>query len=174
MAMKMGCFFFLASSYIHFRLLCQGKEKSFSLILGKKIRLPPFLAPAISIKILTVICNYSGGAYGSMTKSDLFVEVARASHFTFTKKIIFLQKKVAEIVTFYFFFQTQDIAIRCIQKNVRKFMGVRDWHWWRLLIKLTPLLNVHRTEDQLKSRTVIMFIFFFPRKITFISRLDPK
>ena len=51
-------------------------------------------------------------------------------------------------------FQTQDIAIRCIQKNVRKFMGVREWQWWRLLVKLTPMLNVNRTEDQLKSRTV--------------------
>ena len=50
--------------------------------------------------------------------------------------------------------QTQDIAIRCIQKNVRKFVGVRDWQWWRLLVKITPVLNVHRTEDQLKSRTV--------------------
>ena len=50
--------------------------------------------------------------------------------------------------------QTQDIAIRCIQKNVRKFMGVRGWPWWRLLIKITPMLNVHRTENQLKSQTV--------------------
>ena len=48
--------------------------------------------------------------------------------------------------------KTQDIAIRCIQKNVRKFMGVRGWPWWRLLIKVTPLLNVHRTEEQLKAR----------------------
>lgn len=53
-------------------------------------------------------------------------------------------------------FQTQDIAIRCIQKNVRKFMGVRGWPWWRLLIKITPMLNVHRTENQLKSQTVII------------------
>ena len=53
-------------------------------------------------------------------------------------------------------FQTQNIAIRCIQKNVRKFMGVRGWPWWRLLIKITPMLNVHRTEDMLKSRTVIL------------------
>ena len=51
-------------------------------------------------------------------------------------------------------FQTQDIAIRCIQKNVRKFMGVRGWPWWRLLIKITPMLNVHRTEDMLKSKLV--------------------
>merc|ERR1719412_2440495 len=49
--------------------------------------------------------------------------------------------------------KTQDIAIRCIQKNVRKFMGVRGWPWWRLLIKITPMLNVHPTEDMLKSRT---------------------
>merc|ERR1712203_555790 len=48
--------------------------------------------------------------------------------------------------------KTQDIAIRCIQKNVRKFMGVREWPWWRLLIKITPMLNVHRTEDMLKSK----------------------
>ena len=54
--------------------------------------------------------------------------------------------------------QTQDIAIRCIQKNVRKFMGVRGWPWWRLLIKITPMLNVHRTEDMLKSKLVSSYI----------------
>merc|ERR550532_1374413 len=48
--------------------------------------------------------------------------------------------------------RSQDLAIRCIQKNVKKFVGVRDWGWWRLLIKVTPLLNVHRTEEQLKAR----------------------
>lgn len=55
---------------------------------------------------------------------------------------------------FSFSLQTQDIAIRCIQKNIRKFMGVRDWQWWRLLVRLTPMLNVHRTENELKARTV--------------------
>merc|ERR1712227_749121 len=48
--------------------------------------------------------------------------------------------------------KSQDLAIRCIQKNVKKFMRVRGWGWWRLLIKVTPLLNVHRTEEQLKAR----------------------
>ena len=33
-------------------------------------------------------------------------------------------------------------------------MGVRGWPWWRLLIKITPMLNVHRTENQLKTQTV--------------------
>merc|ERR1712106_439839 len=45
----------------------------------------------------------------------------------------------------------QDIAIRCIQKNVKKFMGVRGWPWWRLLVKVTPMLNVHRTEDEVEA-----------------------
>merc|ERR1719188_323722 len=48
--------------------------------------------------------------------------------------------------------KAQDLAIRCIQKNVKKFMGVRGWPWWRLLVKVTPMLNVHRTEEQLKAR----------------------
>ncbi|XP_014238086.1 unconventional myosin-XVIIIa isoform X3 [Trichogramma pretiosum] len=47
----------------------------------------------------------------------------------------------------------QDLAVRCIQRNVRKLMSVREWSWWRLYVKVAPLLNVHRTEDQLKART---------------------
>ncbi|KAK4326612.1 hypothetical protein Pmani_002864 [Petrolisthes manimaculis] len=47
--------------------------------------------------------------------------------------------------------KVQETAIRCIQKNVRKFIGVRDWPWWRLLVRVTPLLNVHRTEEELRT-----------------------
>ncbi|XP_050299699.1 unconventional myosin-XVIIIa isoform X2 [Anthonomus grandis grandis] len=47
----------------------------------------------------------------------------------------------------------QDLAVRCIQRNVRKFMLVRDWPWWRLLVRVTPLLNVHRTEEELRAKT---------------------
>ncbi|KAJ8917234.1 hypothetical protein NQ315_002251 [Exocentrus adspersus] len=47
----------------------------------------------------------------------------------------------------------QDLAVRCIQRNVRKFLAVRDWPWWRLLVRVTPLLNVHRTEEELRLRT---------------------
>ncbi|XP_031331784.1 unconventional myosin-XVIIIa isoform X2 [Photinus pyralis] len=47
----------------------------------------------------------------------------------------------------------QDLAVRCIQRNVRKFIAVRDWPWWRLLVRVTPLLNVHRTEEELKNKS---------------------
>lgn len=46
--------------------------------------------------------------------------------------------------------------MRCIQRNVKAFLGVRDWHWWRLLVRVTPLLNVHRTEEQLKTTILEM------------------
>ncbi|XP_044737974.1 unconventional myosin-XVIIIa isoform X3 [Chrysoperla carnea] len=47
----------------------------------------------------------------------------------------------------------QETAVRCIQRNVKAFMAVRDWPWWRLLVRVTPLLNVHRTEEELKKKT---------------------
>ncbi|KAF5307416.1 hypothetical protein FQR65_LT06930 [Abscondita terminalis] len=47
----------------------------------------------------------------------------------------------------------EDLAVRCVQRNVRKFIAVRDWPWWRLLVRVTPLLNVHRTEEELKNKT---------------------
>lgn len=42
------------------------------------------------------------------------------------------------------------MAVRCLQRNIRAFLQVKSWPWWRLLVRVTPLLNVHRTEEQLK------------------------
>nr|CAH7712800.1 unnamed protein product [Callosobruchus chinensis] len=53
----------------------------------------------------------------------------------------------------------QETAVRCIQRNVRRFVAVRDWPWWRLLVRLQPLLDVHRTEQQLRARTVSFVVF---------------
>lgn len=49
--------------------------------------------------------------------------------------------------------KVQDMAIRCIQRNVRKFLAIHSWSWWRLLVKVLPLLNVHRTEEELRAKT---------------------
>ncbi|XP_070572199.1 unconventional myosin-XVIIIa-like isoform X2 [Ptychodera flava] len=48
----------------------------------------------------------------------------------------------------------QTIAITCIQRNVRKYIQVRNWPWWRLVTKVTPLLDVHRTEEELRVKDV--------------------
>ncbi|CAL1265372.1 unnamed protein product [Larinioides sclopetarius] len=49
--------------------------------------------------------------------------------------------------------KVQDLAIRCIQRNVRKFLAIKTWPWWRLYVKVLPLLDVHRTEEELKLKT---------------------
>ncbi|XP_052800261.1 unconventional myosin-XVIIIa-like isoform X4 [Mya arenaria] len=48
--------------------------------------------------------------------------------------------------------RVQHVAISCIQKNVRKFYQIRDWDWWKLYVKVKPLLNVHRTEEELHDK----------------------
>jgi hypothetical protein len=66
------------------------------------------------------------------------------------------------------FWQVQDVAIRCIQRNVRKLQAVRVWPWWRLMLRLSPLLNVHRTEEELKARTVIEWLWARPVLIAIV------
>jgi len=47
-------------------------------------------------------------------------------------------------------------AARCIQRNIRKFVMFRDWHWWKLYTKVKPLLNVVKAEDELKAKDVVI------------------
>ena len=44
------------------------------------------------------------------------------------------------------------LAIAVIQRNVRKHLFLRDWKWWKLYTKVKPLLNVARTEDELRQK----------------------
>ncbi|KAL5473297.1 hypothetical protein EMCRGX_G027764 [Ephydatia muelleri] len=46
----------------------------------------------------------------------------------------------------------QRLAIAVIQRNVRKHLFLRDWKWWKLYTKVKPLLNVARTEDELRQK----------------------
>ena len=38
-----------------------------------------------------------------------------------------------------------------LQKNIRKYLFLRNWKWWRLYTKVKPLLNVARSEDELNQ-----------------------
>lgn len=48
----------------------------------------------------------------------------------------------------------QDLAIRCVQKNIRKNKGVKDWPWWKLFTTVRPLIEVQLSEEQIRSRDV--------------------
>ncbi|KAI2797772.1 TRAFAC class myosin-kinesin ATPase super [Blomia tropicalis] len=47
--------------------------------------------------------------------------------------------------------QDQRVALLVIQRNLRKFLTLRNWLWWKLYSKVKPLLNVARVEDELKA-----------------------
>ncbi|XP_035989174.1 unconventional myosin-XVIIIa isoform X4 [Fundulus heteroclitus] len=46
----------------------------------------------------------------------------------------------------------QDLAIRCIQKNINKNRGVKDWPWWKLFTTVRPLIEVQLTEEQIRGK----------------------
>ncbi|KAJ3017967.1 UNVERIFIED_CONTAM: hypothetical protein HDU68_011389 [Siphonaria sp. JEL0065] len=43
-------------------------------------------------------------------------------------------------------------AIRIIQKNARIYVTLREWSWWKLYTKVKPLLNVTRTDVEMRKR----------------------
>uniref|UniRef100_A0A665WQF8 Myosin XVIIIAb n=1 Tax=Echeneis naucrates TaxID=173247 RepID=A0A665WQF8_ECHNA len=46
----------------------------------------------------------------------------------------------------------QDLAIRCIQKNIKKNRGVKGWPWWKLFTTVRPLIEVQLTEEQIRGK----------------------
>uniref|UniRef100_A0A5F9D624 Unconventional myosin-XVIIIa n=1 Tax=Oryctolagus cuniculus TaxID=9986 RepID=A0A5F9D624_RABIT len=46
----------------------------------------------------------------------------------------------------------QDLAIRCVQKNIKKNRGVKDWPWWKLFTTVRPLIEVQLSEEQIRSK----------------------
>ncbi len=44
------------------------------------------------------------------------------------------------------------MAIAVLQRNIHKYLFLRNWKWWRLYTKVKPLLNVARSEDELKQK----------------------
>ncbi|KAK3877615.1 hypothetical protein Pcinc_017693 [Petrolisthes cinctipes] len=47
--------------------------------------------------------------------------------------------------------QEQRVALIVVQRNLRKFMKMRTWPWYRLWQRVKPLLNVSRIEDEMKA-----------------------
>ncbi|XP_023245663.1 myosin heavy chain, muscle isoform X24 [Copidosoma floridanum] len=45
--------------------------------------------------------------------------------------------------------QEQRLALQVIQRNLRRYLKLRTWPWWKLWQKVRPLLNATRIEDEL-------------------------
>ncbi|KAL4239400.1 hypothetical protein ACF0H5_000216 [Mactra antiquata] len=48
--------------------------------------------------------------------------------------------------------QDQRVGLSVIQRNIRKWLVLRNWQWWKLYTKVKPLLNVARAEDEMKKK----------------------
>ncbi|TRY99882.1 hypothetical protein DNTS_001841 [Danionella cerebrum] len=46
----------------------------------------------------------------------------------------------------------KDLAIRCVQKNIKKNRGVKDWPWWKLFTTVRPLVEVQLSEEQIRGK----------------------
>ncbi|XP_053278314.1 unconventional myosin-XVIIIa isoform X4 [Pleuronectes platessa] len=46
----------------------------------------------------------------------------------------------------------QYLAIRCVQKNIKKNRGVKFWPWWKLFTTVRPLIEVQLTEEQIRGK----------------------
>jgi len=47
--------------------------------------------------------------------------------------------------------QEQRIALVVVQRNLRKYLKLRTWPWYRLWQQVKPLLNVTRVEDEMRE-----------------------
>jgi len=39
-----------------------------------------------------------------------------------------------------------------IQRNIRRWLAMRNWQWWKLYTRVKPLLSVARQEDEMKKK----------------------
>ncbi|CAM4808905.1 unnamed protein product [Rotaria magnacalcarata] len=45
----------------------------------------------------------------------------------------------------------QRLALSVVQRNLRKYLSLRNWPWWKLYTKVKPLLSVARQEEDMKK-----------------------
>ncbi|GAV07913.1 hypothetical protein RvY_17692-2 [Ramazzottius varieornatus] len=46
----------------------------------------------------------------------------------------------------------QRVALVVLQRNIKKFLQLRNWAWWKLYQKIKPLLMSAKVEDELKAK----------------------
>nr|XP_029501579.1 unconventional myosin-XVIIIb-like [Oncorhynchus nerka] len=46
----------------------------------------------------------------------------------------------------------QQMAVRCVQSNIRTLRGVAKWSWWKLLCRVRPLLDVNMDDQRLRAK----------------------
>ncbi|CAD5218895.1 unnamed protein product [Bursaphelenchus okinawaensis] len=45
----------------------------------------------------------------------------------------------------------QEQAVTCLQRNLSQYLKLKDWQWWKLFVRVTPLLGVARADENEKQ-----------------------
>nr|ASM56386.1 myosin heavy chain isoform Mhc_X5 [Lethocerus indicus]ASP18631.1 myosin heavy chain isoform Mhc_X5 [Lethocerus indicus] len=48
-------------------------------------------------------------------------------------------------------YQDQRLSLQVVQRNLRKYMALRTWPWWKMWTKVKPLLNVANVEEEMRK-----------------------
>merc|ERR1712142_76443 len=64
-------------------------------------------------------------------------------------------------------------AARCIQTNIRKFLGFRDWSWWLFFTKVKPLLKNAEAEAEAKEKDAEM-LAALEKKVTDLTKANAE
>jgi len=43
------------------------------------------------------------------------------------------------------------VALSVIQRNIRRWMAMRNWQWWKLYTRVKPLLTQAKAEDEMRK-----------------------
>ncbi len=46
----------------------------------------------------------------------------------------------------------QRLALTVLQRNIKKYLSLRNWGWWKLYTKVKPLLSTARQADEMKAK----------------------
>merc|ERR1712096_338360 len=44
------------------------------------------------------------------------------------------------------------VGLSVIQRNVRKFLYIRNWPWWKLYLLVQPMLSIARAEEEMAEK----------------------
>ncbi|VDK63119.1 unnamed protein product [Onchocerca ochengi] len=109
---------------------------------------------AISGKILEELGAFSHryrlGLSQVLLRSDLLDELEERREFCLSGLIEHFQQICRKYLAVKWLAKrrVQEIAIRCIQRNGRAYGKVREWPWWRLYIRVSPLLAATRSDRE--------------------------
>ncbi|CAG2223441.1 MYH6_7 [Mytilus edulis] len=48
--------------------------------------------------------------------------------------------------------QDQRVGLSVIQRNIRKWLLLRNWQWWKMYAKVKPMLNIAREEEEMQKK----------------------